>query len=256
MAVREYIRIAKYTFKNIFDRYHNQSSQIQEEKLSVVEQRHRKTEEEKNIFQNFAYFAWMSGKKYCLTKKVSEAQKLILRDQQTLSTNDQILYIYRLAELIEKNLLDKEQEDGCMFDRKEIHTLYKWIKEGANVNALTSKAESNTNKASANNPQQYKLDIKKLAKVYTFCIDTGVIDNSISNVDFINAASYADFKQIYANAEQQKSKSKCKYIIFVISKFAGGEWYLDTTNGIGIKPNKCSGANIPADWKRDADAIK
>jgi hypothetical protein len=63
--------------------------------------------------------------------------------------------------------------------------------------------------------------------VYNFCISTRVLDsNVISVVDFINAVCSADFKTIYNHAERRKSKSKCKYIIYALSRLiTPKDWY-------------------------------
>jgi hypothetical protein len=100
-------------------------------------------------------------------------------------------------------------------------------------------------------------DVAKIAEIYKFCIDTGVIDEDIiPNMGFMNAVSQANFKTIYAHAEHQKSKRKCRYVIYVLSKLLGGEWYLEAAHSIDTEPTKCSGANVPAEWKRKALAIK
>jgi hypothetical protein len=122
----------------------------------------------------------------------------------------------------------------------------------------SEQAESDTNEVNAGKPKQYIFDISKITAVYSFCVKTKVLDGSaISNVDFINAVNEANFKTIHAHAEQQRSKSKCKYIIFLLSKFiVGGSWYLNTAHSINTEPNKCSGIGVPVRWKKEADTIK
>jgi hypothetical protein len=115
----------------------------------------------------------------------------------------------------------------------------------------------NANEVNASKPQQYAFDPAKITAVYNFCIETNVLSNTISNVAFINAVNSANFKTIHDNAEQQRSKSKCKYIIFILSKFvAGNDWYLTTAHSINTEPNRCSGITVPLDWKNRADALK
>jgi hypothetical protein len=120
------------------------------------------------------------------------------------------------------------------------------------------KLESNTNKDNVGKNQQYTFDTVKITNIYNFCINTGVLINTvISNVDFINAVNTANFKTIYAHAEQQESKGKCKYIIFILSKFIAGDgWYLKTAHSINTEPCKCSGINVPSGWKKKANTIK
>jgi hypothetical protein len=241
----KYKEVAKYTFNSIFDKYRNQSSQIKDEKLFVVEQRYDQME--KDAFRLFSYFAEAGDHKYCLTQSVSDAKKIIQRDIGILTPNEQLLYKYRLLELIKRDVTDKETEYGCMFDRDEVYSLYKWIREQLLNVSIENQPES----------QQYIFDIGKITTIYNFCIDTGVISNSISNVNFINAVNNADFKNVFANAEQQKAKSKCKYIIYVLSHTVSAEsWYQNTARSINTEPNKCSGINVPSDWKRQANALK
>ncbi len=105
-------------------------------------------------------------------------------------------------------------------------------------------------------PQQYQIDMSKTKSIYDFCIDTKVITNGITEVDFVKDVSEGNFKTIHSNAEQQKSKSKCKYIIYVLSSHIGNEWYLAATRSINIEPNRCSGINVPNAWKKQANALK
>ena len=78
----------------------------------------------------------------------------------------------------------------------------------------------------------------------------------ISNVDFINSVSEANFRSIYDHAVIKKSKHKTKYIICILSKFTGNEWYLKAAHSIDTEPNKCSGATVPYDWKKKAGEIR
>ncbi|MDR1644786.1 MAG: hypothetical protein LBS05_03020 [Tannerellaceae bacterium] len=123
------------------------------------------------------------------------------------------------------------------------------------------KLESNTNAANTGEPQQYTLDMTKISAVYKFCIDTGVLDNAIvSDVKFINAVHEANFREIHAHAASRGMKTKCTYIISVLSKFipenSRKEWYLKTAHSIGTEPTKCSGANVPSGWRREVDRLK
>jgi hypothetical protein len=119
-----------------------------------------------------------------------------------------------------------------------------------------------TLKSSTDNPNtetpRYSFSTSKITEIYNFCTDTEVLQNAvISNVDFINAVNVANFKAIYDHAQQRKSKSKCKYIIFILNKFVTGDgWYLNTARSINTEPTKCSGINVPPEWKKRADAIK
>jgi hypothetical protein len=158
------------------------------------------------------------------------------------------------------------ENQGCYADRKTeeykhwltLDNLKRFVRENPNVIIPLDFDELNADKGNTDKHQQYILDTTKITEVYNFCVDTDVIDGSIiSNVGFINAVNDANFKTIYAHAEQQKTKSKCKYIIYVLSKFVNNDkWYLNTAHSIDTEPNKCSGITVPADWKEQANSIK
>ena len=101
--------------------------------------------------------------------------------------------------------------------------------------------------------QKYNVDISKIGEAYNFCIETEVMDKTvISNVDFINAVNNADFKNIYNSADTKNSVTKCRYLIFLMSKFMDKEWYAKAAHSIDTEPNKCSGANVSTKWKKTA----
>ena len=104
---------------------------------------------------------------------------------------------------------------------------------------------------------QFPFRVASIERIYDFCINTKVLDSEIiSNIDFVNAVHSANFKAIHNHASKIKSKSKCKYIIYVLGKFMGADWYLKTAHSIDTEPNKCSGITVPMQWKTKADAIK
>ena len=108
----------------------------------------------------------------------------------------------------------------------------------------------------ANTHKQYAFDISKVIIIYEFCIDTDVINNPISEIDFINAATNADFKYIYNNAKNIKSSNRFKYIISVLKGYFPKEWYSKAAHSIGTETNKLTGKNIDKEWKKRADALK
>jgi hypothetical protein len=106
-------------------------------------------------------------------------------------------------------------------------------------------------------PQQYKPNTQKVTDVYNFCIDTKVIGNDITEIDFINYVANANFKEIYANAEEHEGKIKVLYIIYVLKGCVDNkDWYRKTAHSVGTESSKCSGANVPYDWKNQANALK
>ncbi|MEN9917860.1 MAG: hypothetical protein RL662_296 [Bacteroidota bacterium] len=104
---------------------------------------------------------------------------------------------------------------------------------------------------------QYTFDEDKILNVYRFCLETHIISEEISESDFFEAVSQADFRKIHLNAEQQNAKSKCKYIIFILSWLVNGDkWYLNTAQSVGTEPNRCSGINVPYKWKQEAETLR
>ena len=104
---------------------------------------------------------------------------------------------------------------------------------------------------------RFSFRVASIERIYDFCISTKVLDSEIiSNINFVNAVHSANFKAIHDHTSQIKSKSKCKYIIYVLSKFMGEDWYLKTAHSINTEPNRCSGITVPLEWKKKVNAIK
>lgn len=55
-----------------------------------------------------------------------------------------------------------------------------------------------------------------------------------------------------SGAHNQKGsiKNKLQYMIYILSKVMGSDWYTEASNSIGSTKNKCSGANVEDDMKR------
>jgi hypothetical protein len=126
------------------------------------------------------------------------------------------------------------------------------------LNEKNKESKENANEMKTGKPQQYEYDSSKIVAIYKFCTETNVLNGSaISFENFINAVNSADFKAIYNNAEQQNSASKCRYIIFILSKIIpGGDWYLNVAHSINTEPNRCSGVSVPSHWKKRANELK
>ena len=188
-------------------------------------------------------------------------KRLILRNRDILSENDRLLFMYELADIIKREKINEARNQKMKYKQilmanyDGIQSLYDWIKEQTDYE-ITPAPESKIDKKNIKLKLDIK-DIKKFTDVYDFCIETKVISEYISNLDFINATNNADFSQIYTNAEQENSKTKFKYIIYVLSFIIDNpEWYLLAAQNINTEPNKCSGANVPTVWKKQADALK
>lgn len=123
-------------------------------------------------------------------------------------------------------------------------------------NNLSSKTNESTH--ARNELKKNKLNIVLIDKIYNFCIETKVLDeNTVSNVDFIKTVESADFSIIYEHSKEQQSSTKMRYIIYVLNKFISiNDWFLNAAHSIDTEPSKCSGVNVPTNWKNKANAIK
>jgi len=103
-------------------------------------------------------------------------------------------------------------------------------------------------------PQQFSFDTQEVKEVYEFCIETDVIKSNLSEVDFLNYVTNANFTDVYVSSK----KTKFKYIIFQLSYLiADKKWYSKAADSIGVKPSRCSAAtNLPFEWKKEADKLR
>ena len=92
-----------------------------------------------------------------------------------------------------------------------------------------------------------------LRKVYDYVCDDAF--KGISFKEFERCVVERNFSKIY-NSEYAKA-SMIKYLIYVLSKHIDNEsWYRDTAHSINTEPQKCSGAPVPKQWRRELNAIK
>ena len=92
-----------------------------------------------------------------------------------------------------------------------------------------------------------------LRKVYDYVCDDAF--KGISFKEFERCVVERNFSKIY-NSEYAKT-SMIKYLIYVLSKHIDSEsWYRDTAHSINTEPQKCSGASVPKQWRRELNAIK
>jgi hypothetical protein len=100
----------------------------------------------------------------------------------------------------------------------------------------------------------FEYDPTFCTKIYDFCITTRVF-RGITHSEFCTCVGEANFTPIY-NSESRLA-AKLKYIIYVISRRMNNpQWYSNSAHSIDTEPNKCSGASVPLEWKRQALAIK
>lgn len=93
---------------------------------------------------------------------------------------------------------------------------------------------------------------KYLHELYDFLI--GDAFTNISFKEFERCVAERDFSKIYNS--RNALCSKIKYLIYVISRVAGKEWYLDSAHSINTEPQKCSGASVPKLWRKALLAIR
>lgn len=97
------------------------------------------------------------------------------------------------------------------------------------------------------------IDQCHLRKVYDYVCDDAF--KGISFKEFERCVVERNFSKIY-NSEYAKA-SMIKYLIYVLSKHIDSEsWYRDTAHSINTEPQKCSGASVPKQWRRELNAIK
>ena len=100
----------------------------------------------------------------------------------------------------------------------------------------------------------YHYDSTKINKIYVFCNDTDVFEE-VTLHDFGRYIANADFSKLYN--DQKTIKSKLKYIITVIyATMDSNNWCRKVTDSIGLTPSKCSGANVPIDWRDKVSKLK
>lgn len=77
---------------------------------------------------------------------------------------------------------------------------------GNNINSFVEKEEVSAKEYIINN-------LSKVTPIYSFCVSEGVIDDTLSEENFIKAIYSADFSGIYENS---KKKTKCKFMIYIL----------------------------------------
>lgn len=104
-------------------------------------------------------------------------------------------------------------------------------------------------------PEQHKKlqpnEIEKLNIYYQTSIDKNVLNCTVT--DFINMVENASFENL-----TNHKKAKLKFLIYLLSKFMGAEWYTKAARSIGATPAQCSGANVAYTdlWRRAVEKIK
>lgn len=96
-----------------------------------------------------------------------------------------------------------------------------------------------------------KLD--KLNDIYLFCIDEKIF-TEVELHEFHECISKIDFSKLFM--EKVLLRSKFKYIIFRLNLIINDSlWYKNAAKSIEVEPNKCSGANVPDEWKEMIDDL-
>lgn len=91
------------------------------------------------------------------------------------------------------------------------------------------------------------IEQRYLRKVYDYVCDDAF--KGISFKEFERCVVERNFSKIY-NSEYAKA-SMVKYLIYVLSKHIDSEsWYRDTAHSINTEPQKCSGASVPKQWRK------
>jgi hypothetical protein len=175
---------------------------------------------------------------------------------------DKVLFHKLLVNKFSSCDFDTDNEYGCFYDyckaadRPDIAEAAFVFMGGLrtlaeNLNVLFSTQQ---NLATVDSESRYEYDPAFCTAVYDFCITTRVF-SGITHADFCACVAEANFAPIY-NSEGRLA-AKLKYIIYVLSRRMNNpQWYSDSAHSIDTEPNKCSGAGVPPEWKRQALAIK
>jgi intergrase/recombinase len=103
---------------------------------------------------------------------------------------------------------------------------------------------------------------QKAEKVYNFCIDndTGIMENTIEFHNFLECIIECNFTKIQKSAIKKNKKTKCAYIIYILSYLIEDnlqkDWYKKAAKSVGLTPQGCSRVALPSEWKRKAFALK
>lgn len=158
---------------------------------------------------------------------------------------------YKTIELLSTEIYHEQES--------QIQQKQKSLENGISAQSDEIKSPHETENSQIKNTAPY-FDSVNFQNFYCYCIkNKNVFDGDIITLqDFINAVLDANFARIHE--EDGTKKSKCKYIIYrlkeLISEPYNKEWYLAAAHSIDTEPCKCSGANVPKKWKKEANAIK
>ena len=148
-------------------------------------------------------------------------------------------------------------KDWLTDEQKFLKEVAECLKEQA---ALPS--PKNKDKPDLDSKTDYEIRRENLTAIYNFYIDEKIIsENDISELEFMNYLSNANYKIILEKAKQKRAKEKALYMIYYLTnnKYDWGfnaNWYKDTAKSINASKSECSGARIEPDWRKIGINIK
>lgn len=167
--------------------------------------------------------------------------------QTDFSTKNDVLY-----EGVIDLLANPQSEKGTESDIKNTKDLdEEKIIDSSLDNNLENATEPNSNNKEKINKFHIQ-DNHKIIAIYEFCTGEKKSIFSKTNIPVSKFLSYienADFSVIYNDIIAKKTKQR--YLIFILSKIMGQDWYEKTVYSINSSKVKCSGATVPPFWKAE-----
>lgn len=155
---------------------------------------------------------------------------------------------YDLRISFSKRFIQEEKERGVYPDFIDMMNLYN------DKYAYPNQPNRVEIKVPEKEKEHYPFDIDPLlmSRFYSMC-NNDVFQTDIAT--FSDAIGKSDFSVIYQ--AKRTSKTKLRYLIYVLSRHIDNEqWYTKTAGSISKTPAQCSGANVPDGWKTEINAIK
>lgn len=167
--------------------------------------------------------------------------------QTDFSTKNDVLY-----EGVIDLLANAQSEKGTESDIKNTKDL---DEEEIIDSSIDNKQENITEPKPINNDDKeiHRFDIQdnhKIIEIYEFCTKENDSIFSKTNIplrEFLLYIENANFSLIYNDTIAKKTKQR--YLIFILSKIMGQDWYEKTAFSIHTSKDKCSGASVPPLWK-------
>ena len=163
--------------------------------------------------------------------------------------NDCTRYAY-----INTGKADEEQE---LREWKRVHLLALFADVSAalaNIGEKLSGKQAASSKAAGIAAHSYPIPAKYMHIIRYVHDNLNDVAFRATESEFGTAVENADFSWVYG--QQKAVKNKIAYMIYILSKIMGDEWYGYASASIGLKKKRCSGANVEADMNHMMDEVQ